>query len=221
MSLARRMLAELGLASPFPRSLPVSAILDLQGWASDHPYFSSLVEETRPALIIEVGTWKGASAINMAKAAREIRADVTVLCVDTWLGSNEVLWSDPALRPLLALRNGIPQVYQQFLANIVLSDLTDTVFPMPMTSTCAAALLSRFSIAADLIYVDAGHSEREVYGDLIHFWPLVRTGGVLFGDDYWTTWDGVIKAVNRFAHEPALPLETSAGKWVFRKGRVE
>jgi predicted O-methyltransferase YrrM len=82
-----------------------------------------------------------------------------------------------------------------------------------MTSLSAAELLAGFDVQADLIYIDGGHAEYEVYGDLVHYWPLVRPGGILFGDDYWTTWSGVIRAVNRFVYEQHLPLETNSGKW--------
>jgi hypothetical protein len=213
----RQMLTDIGLANPYSDFDGRSLALDLQGWASEHHYFPTLISMTKPAQIIEVGTWKGASAINMAKHAAQITPDVTVLCVDTWLGSNEVLWSDPALRPLLKLENGYPTVYRQFLANVIAVKLTNTVFPLPMTSISAAELLAKYAVKADLIYIDGAHGEYEVYGDLTHYWQLVRTGGILFGDDYYTTWPGVVRAVNRFAFEQGIPLETNGGKWFVTK----
>ena len=86
-----------------------------------------------------------------------------------------------------------------------------------MTSISAGELLAAYNVTADLIYIDAAHGEYEVYGDLTHYWPLVRPGGIMFGDDYYTTWHGVIKAVNRFAYEHSLPLETNGGKWFMVK----
>jgi hypothetical protein len=213
----RTLLAQIGLADPYTGFELRGTELDLQGWASDHHYFSTLIDRCHPKLIVEVGTWKGASAVRMAQHALTIDQTVTVLCVDTWLGSNEVLWSDAELRALLKLSHGYPSIYQQFLANIILEDLTKTVFPLPMTSIAAAELLSRFHILADLIYLDAGHGEYEVYGDLQHFWALLRPGGVLFGDDYGLTWRGVVRAVNRFAGEQGLPLEIDQGKWAVAK----
>jgi hypothetical protein len=38
---------------------------------------------------------------------------------------------------------------------------------------------------------------REVLGDIRAFWPLVRPGGILFGDDYEILWPGVIRAEPR------------------------
>jgi hypothetical protein len=213
----RQMLLEIGLSDPYRDFDPQGRALDLQGWASEHHYFPTLISMVKPRQIIEVGTWKGASAVNMAQHALPLDPDVTILCIDTWLGSNEGLWRNPANRPLLALEHGLPTVYRQFLTNIIREQLTETIFPLPMTSIAAAGLLSAFEVRADLIYIDAGHGEYEVYGDLIHYWPLVRAGGILFGDDYWSTWSGVIRAVNRFAHEQQLPLETNAGKWFVTK----
>ena len=38
--------------------------------------------------------------------------------------------------------------------------------------------------AFDFVYVDAGHSRREVLADLAAWWPKVRAGGVMAGHDY-------------------------------------
>lgn len=213
----RKMLAEIGLGNPYKSFDSRGLKVDLQGWASEHHYFPTLIGMTKPRQIIEVGTWKGASAVNMARHALPIDPKATILCIDTWLGSNEVLWRDPTLRPMLMLENGYPSVYRQFMHNVISERLTDTIFPLPMTSISAGELLAAYNVTADLIYIDAAHGEYEVYGDLTHYWPLVRPGGIMFGDDYYTTWHGVIKAVNRFAYEHSLPLETNGGKWFMVK----
>src|SRR5581483_5345280 len=104
-------------------------------------------------------------------------------------------------------------LYPQFLANVISERLTGTIFPLPMTSTSAAHLLSCYGIEADLIYIDGGHLEYEVYGDLAAFWPLLRKGGVLWGDDYDRGWPEVVKAVLRFASDNGLYLEASGSKF--------
>jgi hypothetical protein len=38
---------------------------DVQGWGSTHPIFHILIDAIRPATIVELGSWKGASAIHM------------------------------------------------------------------------------------------------------------------------------------------------------------
>jgi hypothetical protein len=60
------------------------------------------------------------------------------------------------------------------------------------------------SISADLIYLDAAHSYHEVLADIRAFWPLVRQGGVMFGDDFEVTWPGVIRIVHEWGEEVGL-----------------
>src|SRR6185295_14421751 len=61
--------------------------LDLHGWGSESPAFRELILRVKPRLIVEVGTWKGASAIHMADIVAETKLDAQILCVDTWLGA--------------------------------------------------------------------------------------------------------------------------------------
>jgi hypothetical protein len=60
----------------------------------------------------------------------------------------------------------------------------------------------------DWVYVDGDHLD--VYNDLCLWWPLVKPGGVLCGDDYANTnrWWGnaVVDDVNRFASEQNLTV---------------
>jgi cephalosporin hydroxylase len=62
---------------------------DLQGWGSARDIFTTLIDELTPALIIEVGSWKGGSAIHMGRLIKERRLDCRIVCIDTWLGSLE------------------------------------------------------------------------------------------------------------------------------------
>jgi predicted O-methyltransferase YrrM len=68
----RTLLAQIGLADPYTGFELRGTELDLQGWASDHHYFSTLIDRCHPKLIVEVGTWKGASAVRMAQHALTI-----------------------------------------------------------------------------------------------------------------------------------------------------
>jgi hypothetical protein len=192
--------------------------LDLHGWASDtDPIFPRVFDELAPQLVIEVGTWKGASLFTMLRLARERSLDTRFICVDTWLGSNESIWLDPETRPHLMLRGGYPTMFRQFVANVLAHDAREAVFPLPMTATSAAHLLRELGVVADTIYIDAGHEEEEVSADLNLYWERVRPGGILFGDDYHTRWSGVIRAVNGFAKRHRLALEQREYKWMLRK----
>jgi hypothetical protein len=190
---------------------------DVQGWGGESPAFKELITELRPALVIEVGTWKGASAITMAGAAKEAGLPTHVLCVDTWLGALE-FWneqSDPDRYRSLKLKHGYPSVYYQFLANVARRGLQDRITPFPQTSSTAAMWLRMHGFTASLIYIDGSHEEEDVYSDLTDYWELLENGGVLLGDDY--TWYGVKMAADRFAGEVRGKIEHLHDKWLIRK----
>jgi len=107
---------------------------DLQGWNGHAPIFKEFIEKIKPTHIIEVGTWKGMSAINMAKTVKDLSLDTKITCVDTWLGALE-FWSKNSQTPdrNLLLKNGYPQIYYQFLSNVVHNKVEDIITPFPIT----------------------------------------------------------------------------------------
>ena len=217
MSPVKDFVVSLMGANPYDGFDTAGRQLDITGWQFRHPWFEAIITQLKPRSILEVGTWKGASAILMAQLARRFNPQAEVLCVDTWLGSHRVLWSTPEYRRQLDLKNGYPQQYYQFLANVVLSNMRDVIFPMPMTSYAATDILLASTLRFELIYIDAHHDEDEVYGDVKRCWKLLRPGGTMFGDDYLVTEPGVVKAVNRFAAEGGHYLHTQAEKWAIQK----
>lgn len=212
-----QVLNELELLVDYHKIEKASLPPDIQGWGHEDPIFDYVIRHWCPRLIIEVGTWKGASAIKMAEIQKGYGIDGIILCIDTWLGSNESLWRAPEVRQSLRLENGYPQMFWQFVANVVASGHVGRIRHLPMTSSAAAQLLSGYGVIADAIYIDAGHNELEVYSDLLSYWPLLKPGGIFFGDDYSDSWPGTVKAVNRFAAETGFKLMGTDWKWLFRK----
>ncbi|NJO30621.1 MAG: hypothetical protein HC874_26075 [Richelia sp. SL_2_1] len=105
--------------------------LDIQGWNSDSTIFPEMIKEVEPKLIIEVGTWKGASAIHMASLVKFLNLDTKIVCVDTWLGALE-MWTDREDKDRylsLGLNLGYPTVYYQFLYNVIESGFGDIISP--------------------------------------------------------------------------------------------
>lgn len=190
---------------------------DLQGWGSQSVAFDELLARLKPVRIIEVGTWKGGSAIHMAKVAHKLGICPEIICVDTWLGAVE-FWTDqkdPDRYLALKCRNGYPSVYYQFVANVIHQECEDLITPFPQTATIAALWFRRYGVQAGLIYIDGSHEEDDVYADLVSYWDLVLPGGILAGDDW--AWDGVRLAASRFAKEQGLKITHLADKWYLEK----
>lgn len=187
---------------------------DPQGWGSDHPGLAMAIDAVRPRLIVEVGVWKGMSAIAMARHARRIGLATEVLCIDTWLGSPEhwLVRHKPNYFPSLRLRRGFPQLYDTFLANVVAHGVQDLITPLPNTSENAAAILRSLAVTAGLVHIDAAHEYASVARDLRTYWTLLDPDGILIADDYSEHWPEVVRACDDFAREIGRPLVAHRGK---------
>lgn len=158
---------------------------DIRGWNSDQPGLNHIIEKIRPTCIIEVGTWKGASAIHMGNLVKKYNLDCKIYCIDTWLGALEFWTTDAQTEERdLLLKNGYPQIYYQFLSNVKHSNLTDTIIPIPINSDIAYKVLRYYNIVANMIYIDASHEYDDVCRDLINYRTLLHRGGVICGDDW-------------------------------------
>lgn len=188
---------------------------DLQGWQGTSRIFSKLIDEFKPKKIIEVGSWKGQSTVTMAKACKKLKLDTEIFCVDTWLGAEE-FYTEPTPERDLMCRFGYPQVYYQFLSNIINEEVVDMVNPITLPSNIAYSIVPN---GVDMVYIDASHSYEDVKSDLRNYFPKVRVGGVIFGDDYTNgAFPGVRKAVDSYVMENKLKLEVHANWfWVIRK----
>lgn len=209
--------------SPY-RSLDMASYpFDLQGWCNEPEVFDMIIDQIRPELIIEVGSWKGTSAHYMIKRAMQ-HADATIICVDTWLGSSEH-WLNQPWREMMRIRNGRPTLHEQFMANVVHAGLQDRVVPLPLPSRLASIVLAQMrlgdgALTAPLVYIDGAHDEASVREDIASYWPLVRPNGIMLGDDCAEPWTGVINAVSRFRVECADQISNTANvktRWYAQK----
>ncbi len=191
--------------------------VDLQGWHSDHPIFENVFRQHRPRMVCEIGTWKGASVLHMHALAKSLGFQTHFVCIDTWLGSNDTLWLDSDLRKHLKLSLGYPNLFRQFVHNVIAHGAQDDISPFPITSTAAARVLGKLNIKFDALYIDAGHEEEEVYHDLALFYDLVVDGGAIFGDDYSRGWPGVVRAVDKFSRQKGVKVRVGDGKFYFVK----
>lgn len=214
------------LATPGATAL-LPQTVDLAGWNSDSPVFDRLVAETQPKTIIEVGTWKGRSALHLALEGSKVlgmdevsgvsvKMPAKVFCVDTWLGGIDHALSNLAQDSLMLDAAGSSRLYYQFLRNVQDSPkLAEYIFPIRNTSLNGARLLAAAGITAQLIYVDGSHEYLDAYADLCSFVQLLAPGGLMFGDDF--RMPGVFAAVLRFAHEYGYKIEEVENNfWILR-----
>jgi len=132
--------------------------------------------------VIEVGSWLGRTALAMVEAGAEF-----VHCVDTWDGTN-----DPEDETFAhGAKHGHAALLNAFRVNVA-AHLGQTIYHYIGTSSYWA---DRWTVPADLVFIDAEHSYEAALADITLWTPHVRPGGILCGHDFCEAWPGVKRAV--------------------------
>ena len=171
--------------------------LDTSGWtnvAGIRLALAPLLERDtarRDVVVVEVGAWRGGSACAIATALKAAPAlagaRLHVVSVDTWLGGPD-FWSKwtidaPDRGGALERVGGWPTVFRTFARNLKKAGHADVSAPLPISSREGARVLAHWEVAADAIFIDAAHEYAAALEDMVAYWPLLRPGGVFFGDD--------------------------------------
>lgn len=181
--------------------------LDLPGpiWFSAADIYRRFVAFAEgPAIAVELGAWKGRSACFMGVEIANSGKPIDFYAVDHWQGSAGEAEhdSDPDVRA--------GRLYEVFLANT--APVAEQVKPIRSDSAAAASQFADASI--DFLYIDANHSYERVLRDLIAWYPKVKPGGLIAGDD-WCFADagelGVRHAVLDFFGPSAARLAVEPG----------
>lgn len=195
-----------------------------RGWGSTGAVFAELMEAVRPAVVVELGAFLGASALHMAAVARNLSLTPAILCVDDFRGWPA--FRDRFRRDVPPPRHGDALLLPQFMANVVAAEGARVVLPLPFSTASALAALCEWGVYADLIEVDAGHDFHSAWADINLAWAVLRPGGVMFGHDYFTSADdrGVRRAVTLFAKVKGLTVRPHGQHWVLSpkpRGRAD
>ena len=155
---------------------------------------------------VEVGVYEG---YNAAHVIDNMQIEKTWL-IDTW-GENGFFVSD-----MNSIEEG-DRMYVGVQALFAPEIAQNKVEILRMDNREAAKLLPN---DLDLVYIDANHEYEEVKKDMEAWYPKVRKGGILSGDDYHY-YVGVVQAVDEFVSEhPGINLQVGQSKtqWWFVKG---
>jgi predicted O-methyltransferase YrrM len=183
--------------------------LNIWGWFGNAYHLSEQLKKRDCAVVVELGSWLGASTSCMAE---NIGDNALVYAVDIWEGS-------PECASALSIGRGMSssevevifaQLYQQFLSNMIHLNLANKVVPIKMKTIHAAKLLN---IRPDLVYVDASHAEEDVYNDIMAWYPKLVDGGIMCGDDW--SWETVRAGVIRVAKDLNQTVTAAGNFWWF------
>lgn len=157
-------------------------------------------------IAVEVGTDRGL----FAREFLDRWHGQMLYCVDTWSPYPEMPWD----------RSG-----DFALACAVLAPFADRVRILRAPSVEVSkyfGTLPAFPVCADLVYIDASHTFEDALADIEMWWPVVRSGGILAGDDFDNEHAGVREAVKLFAEREGLRVDLTtdydrAPSWYIEK----
>lgn len=136
---------------------------------------AALVVGLRPMLVVEIGVWRGGSAIPIALALRH-NGSGRLLAIDPWSadaslagqeGANAAWWSSVSHE----------ESYRVFMRRIAELELGGFVHVHRVRSDD-----SEVPGLIDILHVDGNHSEQAIR-DVERFAPSVRMGGIVIMDD--------------------------------------
>ena len=156
---------------------------NVKGWFEDGSLYNSVAQKYDNAHFVEIGCWKGRSTsymgVEIINSKNKIKFDV----VDTFRGSAEHGNVDS------------DKLFNEFTTNTEpVRSAINTVHKM--TSLQASELYSDNSL--DFVFIDASHDYTNVLADIKAWYPKIKFGGTMSGDDYCSDWRGVVDAVNEY-----------------------
>lgn len=155
-------------------------------------YDDIVSKTTEPSEFVEVGAWMGASSNYMATQIKEAGKPIHFTTIDTWKGTDD----EDIHQDIVGKFNG--DIFYEFMENTVLSN--NKIDCIKDTSENAAKLYQNNSI--DFIMLDGGHSYEAVTDDIKTWYPKVKPGGIISGDDYGTNvFPGLNRAVDEYFYE--------------------
>lgn len=175
----------------------------IPGWANFKEIYMDAVAAApqEGAVFVELGTWKGRSVAFMGVEIANSGKDISFHVCDTFKGSGAegAQDEDPVVRDgrlLEVFKNNIRPV-RKYVTEI-----------FEGTSVDFASTFKNETV--DLVLIDALHQYESVKADIAAWWPKVKPGGVLAGDDY--RWAGVKRAADEFGASVGLPVISCCGK---------
>jgi hypothetical protein len=156
----------------------------------------------RRAVGAEVGTWKGDFAAQLLRRTRPAR----LYLIDPWEYRDDPTYAHAMFgdrtpggqQRMDAIHDAVRERFRRHID-------AGTVIVRRSRSVDAAQGLEPL----DWVYIDGDHTYAAVLADLGAYYPLVKAGGVVAGDDYGMVgwWeDGVRRAVDEFASEHGCEL---------------
>lgn len=160
---------------------------NIYGYSRYIHFYREIVANARDGdLFVEVGSFLGQSTAAMGAYIQSAGKRIDFHAVDIFELSE---FSDEPHYKVIEERGG--DFYGIFEENLRRADVREFINPVKATSLEAASQYADRSI--DFLMIDASHAYADVVDDIIAWYPKIKIGGTISGDDY--DFEEVYKAV--------------------------
>ncbi len=125
----------------------------------------------------EIGVFEGDTSCGLLQGLPKLKK---LFCIDIWVEDEEFKAASPNKRG--RIYNADWQRVKEIFCSQVAEIYSHRILPLQMTSTEAVGLLNDGEL--DFVFIDANHSYKRVLEDIEVWFPKVREGGFISGDDF-------------------------------------
>ena len=177
---------------------------ELRGWPWLTGSLRKVVNALSGGVIVEIGVYGGASLLSIVESCQ--RAGSHIYGIDPWEKVEVGNGAFMALDKREIYRSSIKKVRLN-LERIIKAEGYDNVTLIHDFSKNAVGRFEDESV--DIVLIDGDHSYDAVYEDLSLWFPKVKAGGSMWGDDF--NLYSVHAAAQKFCEEKKLKLHTHKG----------
>jgi len=154
---------------------------NIEGYFNFQNIYTGVVQSyPSGSTFVEIGAYKGKSAVYMAEEIIKSKKDITFWAVDTFEGTKDEQHDE--------------DFFEEFLANI-----EPVKMNIKFHKEDSKQAYKRYEDnSIDFLFIDGDHTYKGVKADLTNWYPKVKQGGIIAGHDYAEPTCGVKMAVDQY-----------------------
>jgi len=179
---------------------------EIFGWHNpkQEQRYRKLVEGLNNGIVVEVGVYGGASLLPIVEICQ--KTNTKIFGIDPWEKLNVTHRMTPGGQQISVDNCNSNQLktVRLHLENIIKIESYEEAITLIHDFSQEASIQFKEN-TIDVLYLDGSHDYDAVLGDLESWFPKIKRGGVLLGDDW--NWLGVRTAAQDYCKENKLNLE--------------
>ena len=195
---------------------------DVPGWINDaEKVYPEMVSKAQDGdHFVEIGTLLGQSTSYMGQLIKDSGKDIKFDSIDLFWPIEHVIRNYKS--------SGHPKEFNQYLSDLQKYDLrAPDIINHPLRIlgvqeyvnliTCDEKYAHRLydDNSLKFVWIDGDHGKDIVYNDLVNFWPKMKSGGTIGGDDI--TYQEVLDDVKKFSKEYDVKVKYDYNSFLITK----